>query len=68
MQTRQLGHFNAVSEEGVRVGDIARKFAKAYGNKHETTVLNVDDLIHKHVSWAIGPTIKDYQSSNVFAQ
>ena len=49
-----MGHFNAVSEEVDRVGDIARKFAKAYGNTHDTKVLNVDDLIYEHGSWAKG--------------
>ena len=44
---------------GCSRGRHCQKFVKSYGNTHETTVLYVVDLIHKHSSWAKGPTIKD---------
>lgn len=58
-----LGHFNAVSEEGVCVGDVARTFAKIYGNTHKPVVLSVDELVRKHGAWAKGPTLDQQMSS-----
>ena len=57
------GHFNAVSEEGVCVEAIARKFAAHYENKHKIIILNVDELVQEHGSWAKGPTLDQKMSS-----
>ncbi|MEM7633270.1 MAG: NAD-dependent epimerase/dehydratase family protein [Pseudomonadota bacterium] len=57
------GHFNAVSQEGVRVGDIAAGFAGVYGNTHEMRILAVEDLVRKHGAWAKGPTLDQQMSA-----
>ncbi len=57
------GHFNAVSQEGVCVGDIAARFAGVYGNTHEMRILTVEDLVREHGAWAKGPTLDQQMSS-----
>lgn len=56
------GHFNAVAEEGVYVGDIAKAFVQHYGGPSESIVLGVEELVAKHGAWAKGPTIDQQMS------
>lgn len=57
------GHFNAVSQEGVRVGEIARSIAQVYGAASDAEVLTVEDLVREHGAWAKGPTLDQQMSA-----
>ena len=63
MRPELKGHFNVSSEVGVRVGDIAKRFAGAYGSTGEVVVRCVEDVVRQHGSWAKGPTLDQQMSS-----
>ena len=58
-----VGFFNAVSEEGVPVGEIVSKLSKANGSPHELTFRNVEEVVREHGAWAKGPTLDQQMSS-----
>ncbi len=57
------GHFNVVSEEGVRVGDIVDAIAQALGSTLPPATLSADVLVSRHGAWAIGPTLDQQMSA-----
>ncbi|MEM1387058.1 MAG: NAD-dependent epimerase/dehydratase family protein [Pseudomonadota bacterium] len=57
-----VGHFNAVAEEGVPVGDLARTIARAYGGPREPVVLDMDAAIAAHGASAKGPMLDQRMS------
>lgn len=57
------GHFNAGSEEGVRVGDIVEAFVQHYGGPSDPIVLSAEEVVAEHGAWAKGPTIDQQMSS-----
>ncbi len=59
-----IGHFNAVGEEGVRVGDIAQSFAERVGGLPEPVIMNVSDLVRDFGDWAAGPALDQQLSAN----
>ena len=50
-----VGHFNAVAEEGVNVGNIASVISEAYGSPREPIIRTVDE--------AKGPTLDQQMSA-----
>lgn len=58
-----VGHFNAVGEEGVRVGDIAQSFAARVGGLPEPVILKVSDLVRDYGEWAVGPALDQQLSA-----
>ena len=58
-----VGHFNAVAEQGVAVGEIALSIAQAYGSTPGLVVRHVDQVIAKNGSWAKGPTLDQQMSA-----
>ncbi len=59
-----VGHFNAVSEEGIPVGQIASTVSKATGSPQELAFLSVEEVVREHGAWAKGPTLDQQMSSN----
>jgi nucleoside-diphosphate-sugar epimerase len=57
------GHFNAVAEQGVRVGDIARTIAQAFDNTLSPSIASVDEVVAQHGAWAKGPTLDQQMSA-----
>lgn len=57
------GHFNAVAEHGVRVGDIARTIGAAFGDTLETSIASVEDVVAQQGAWARGPTLDQQMSA-----
>ena len=57
-----VGHFNAVAEEGVAVGEIASAISDAYGLPHEVTVRRDEDVIAEYGAWAKGPMLDQQMS------
>ncbi|MEM7525758.1 MAG: NAD-dependent epimerase/dehydratase family protein, partial [Pseudomonadota bacterium] len=49
------GHFNAVAEEGVRVGDIVGSIAARHGARSAPVVVSAAELIETYGEWAKGP-------------
>ncbi|SFE30501.1 NAD-dependent epimerase/dehydratase family protein [Shimia marina] len=58
-----VGHFNAVGEEGVRVGNIAHSFTARVGGLPEPVILNVPDLVRDYGEWAAGPALDQQLSA-----
>lgn len=52
-----LGHFNAVSERGVPVEEIADHIARYHGSRHPHVVVPTETLVARHGAWARGPTM-----------
>jgi nucleoside-diphosphate-sugar epimerase len=59
-----VGYFNASSEEGIPVGQIASALSKAAGSPQELVIRNVDEVVREHGAWATGPTLDQQMSSN----
>lgn len=57
------GHFNASSEEGVQVGEIARSFARHYGGPGEPVVRSREEVLKQEADWADGPMLNQMMSS-----
>jgi nucleoside-diphosphate-sugar epimerase len=57
------GHFNAVSETGVRVGEIAHTVARAFGHGGERIIRSAADVVCEHGAWALGPTLDQQMSA-----
>ncbi len=58
-----VGYFNAVAEQGVKVGQIASTVSRAYGSPQDPAVRSVKDVVLDHGAWAIGPTLDQQMSS-----
>ncbi len=56
------GHFNAVAEEGVAVGEIVSAVVRAYGSQVEPVAVSADEAIAKNGAWAKGPTMDQQMS------
>ena len=57
-----VGHFNAVAEQGVAVGEIVSVISQAYGSRHEPIVRSINDVIAENGAWAKGPTLDQQMS------
>ncbi|MEP3946937.1 NAD-dependent epimerase/dehydratase family protein [Ascidiaceihabitans sp.] len=57
------GHFNAVAQQGVRVGDIANTITHFYASQSRPVVRSVADVMQAHGAWAKGPTLDQSLSS-----
>lgn len=62
-RTDLTGHFNACSEEGVTVGDIARSFARHFGGPNGLVVRSREEVIETEEDWAEGPMLNQKMSS-----
>ena len=62
-RTDLSGHFNVSSEEGVTVGEIARRFARYYGGPEELVVRSREEVIETEEDWAEGPMLNQMMSS-----
>ena len=58
-----VGSFNATSEEGVPVGQIASTLSRAYGSSQKPVLLSVEEVVRRHGAWAKGPTLDQQMSS-----
>ncbi len=58
-----VGHFNAVAEEGVPVGQIVATLCAEVGNTHDPRVLPVSQVVTQHGDWARGPTLDQRMSA-----
>lgn len=57
------GHFNAASENGVPVGEIALAIARAFGRTGELVIRSAADAVREHGAWALGPTLDQQMSA-----
>ena len=62
------GHFNAATETGVRVAEIADVIASALGSSADHRVLSVDQVIERYGAWASGCTIDQQMGSERLRQ
>ncbi|WP_189435883.1 NAD-dependent epimerase/dehydratase family protein [Pseudovibrio japonicus] len=58
------GHFNAATQECVRVGDIANWLARRYDNTNPMIIRGADELVREYGSWAKGPTLDQQMSAD----
>jgi nucleoside-diphosphate-sugar epimerase len=59
-----VGHFNAVSEEGIPVGQISSTLSEAMSSPQEPTLRSVESLVREYGDWARGPTLDQQMSAN----
>lgn len=57
------GHFNATSQDGVKVSDIISALAHSCDHPNEVKIRTVEELVAEYGSWAEGPTIDQQMSS-----
>ena len=62
------GHFNASSEKGVRVGEIAEHIAQTAGNELPFVERTMEDVVREHGEWAEGPTLDQQMASDKLRQ
>ena len=63
-----VGHFNAVAQEGVAVGDIVSTICRSYGSPYNPVLRSVDEVIAENGSWAKGPTLDQQMSGRKLRQ
>jgi len=51
------GHFNASTQEGVRVSEITAEIAKQFGSSSQTVGRKMESVIAEYGSWAEGPSL-----------
>lgn len=57
-----VGHFNAVAQEGVVVGNIASSISQAYSSPLKLVVRTVDEVVAENGEWAKGPMLDQQMS------
>ncbi len=57
-----VGHFNAVAEQGVAVGEIVQTISEVCGSTRDPISVRVDEVIAEHGAWARGPALDQQMS------